>query len=398
MRGCASPVRLIGGAAAALVVAAFLVAAGGGLGSGSARSSFPGQPGLIAWIYGYSAPGRLYVSNPDATDQRLLIDAVTASPSWSPDGGSIALVGYQDDLDGEICLIGAGGGEPARLTARAGIDRDPAWAPDGVRIAYFRSGGGAAGIWVMRADGTGKRAIPDTGDAQGHPTWSPDGRRVAYETAAGIAAIDLNGTDKRTLTTTTGLGGDRNPEWSPDGASIAFQRADPLDLDVFVVSAGGGTAHNLTPDSDSQDADPTWAPDGRILFASGRPPVGAASFTGSLLWTMNADGTGVTALTSATSISRADPAWQAVGFVPLPPSPIRGTPGNDVIVGTPWDDVLLGLDGNDLIRGLGGNDILVGGRGNDRLDGGAGHDTARGGRGIDRCRAERRIDDCERSS
>jgi Tol biopolymer transport system component len=390
-------VRLIGRTAAALLVAALFLAAGGGLDSGRARSSVPGQPGLIAWTYGYSAPGRLYVSNPDASDPRLLVDAATASPSWSPDGGWLAFAGYQDDPDGEIYLIGADGSRLVRLTERPGTDTDPTWAPDGTRLAYFRSGAGAAGIWLMRADGTGKRLLPGTEDARGHPAWSPDGRRIAYETAAGIVAIDAEGTNRRALTTPTGPRGDMAPEWSPDGRTIVFQRADPSDLDVFVVGVDGGRAQNLTEDSQSEDADPTWSPDGRILFASSRSPLVSGSFTGSLLWTMNPDGTGVAALTSAASVSRADPAWQAVGFVPPSAPPIRGTSGNDVIIGTPWDDVILGLAGDDVIRGRGGNDVLVGGRGNDRLEGGAGRDTARGGPGSDICKAERRFD-CERPS
>lgn len=387
----------MGRTAAALIVAVLLLAALAGLGSGSARATFPGQPGLIAWVYGYFPPGRLYVSNADGSEQRLLVDASTESPSWSPEGGRIAFAGYQDDPDGEIYVIGADGGGLARLTEHSGPDRDPTWAPDGTRLAFFRSEIDAAGIWLMRADGTGKRLLPGTSDARGHPAWSPDGRRIAYETAGGIVAISPDGTDKRMLTTPTGPTGDRGPEWSPDSGTVVFERADPSDLDVFVVGADGAGLRNLTSDSPSEDADPTWSADGRILFASNRSPISSASFTGSLLWTMNADGTGATSLTSAASVSRADPSWQTLGFVPPPAPPIRGTPGNDVIVGTPWDDVILGLSGNDVIRGLGGDDTLVGGRGRDILDGGTGRDTARGGPGKDVCKAERKLD-CESSA
>lgn len=53
-----------------------------------------------------------------------------------------------------------------------------------------------------------------------------------------------------------------------------------------------------------------------------------------------------------------------------PPTPVQGTPGDDVIVGTDQDDVLLGGGGNDTICGLGGADRIVGGEGDDRLFGG----------------------------
>lgn len=54
---------------------------------------------------------------------------------------------------------------------------------------------------------------------------------------------------------------------------------------------------------------------------------------------------------------------------PVPP-PVRGTPGNDVIVGSSGDDVIEGLGGNDTICGLGGADTIRGGEGDDRLFGG----------------------------
>ncbi len=133
----------MGRTAPALIVAGLLLAAGGGLDSGGARGTVPGQPGLIAWVHGYFPSGRLYVSNPDARDQRLLVDAATESPSWSPDGARIAFVGYQDDSDGEIYVIAADGGGLVGLTEHSGRDRDPTWAPDGTRLAYFRGSSSA---------------------------------------------------------------------------------------------------------------------------------------------------------------------------------------------------------------------------------------------------------------
>jgi VCBS repeat-containing protein len=68
----------------------------------------------------------------------------------------------------------------------------------------------------------------------------------------------------------------------------------------------------------------------------------------------------------------------------LPPSPVFGTTGNDVLTGTADTDTIDGLAGNDQISGGAGADVLFGGAGNDRLSGNAGADHIDGGQGFDR--------------
>ena len=55
------------------------------------------------------------------------------------------------------------------------------WSPDGSRIAFAPfSHLGSVGIYVMNADGSGRRQITETANADGEPAWSPDGRRIAF--------------------------------------------------------------------------------------------------------------------------------------------------------------------------------------------------------------------------
>ncbi len=67
----------------------------------------------------------------------------------------------------------------------------------------------------------------------------------------------------------------------------------------------------------------------------------------------------------------------------VPPTPISGDGGNNILDGTVGDDVILGGEGNDTLNGDDGNDHLEGEAGNDELHGGAGNDVLLGGEGTD---------------
>jgi TolB protein len=59
-------------------------------------------------------------------------------------------------------------------------DIEPAWSPDGKKIAFARLVGGHPQIFVMNANGGGVRALTHGAPDHLDPTWSPDGKTIAY--------------------------------------------------------------------------------------------------------------------------------------------------------------------------------------------------------------------------
>jgi Tol biopolymer transport system component len=83
-------------------------------------------------------------------------------PAWSPDGTKIA---FASDRDGnpEIYVMNADGSDATRLTNDPGHDWNPAWAPDGSRIAFESDRDGAVAVYTMELDGSNPVRLTDRG-------------------------------------------------------------------------------------------------------------------------------------------------------------------------------------------------------------------------------------------
>ena len=113
------------------------------------------------------------------------------APAWSPDGRTIVFVSWRDG-NGEVYAMDANGSSPRNLTQNPAKDVRPAWSPDGRSIAFVsirdrhqrmqREFGRPepSDIYVMNADGSGKRNLTRDRANDDLPTWSPDGRRIAF--------------------------------------------------------------------------------------------------------------------------------------------------------------------------------------------------------------------------
>ena len=219
------------------------------------------------------------------------------NPAWSPDGRRLAF--QRGAAETDIWVVNWDRSGASRLTSGPVTDQDPAWSPDGSRIAFVRDGS----LHVMNADGSGVTRLSDTG-YDSHPSWSPDGSRIVFASSrTGSNAIHVmraDGTSVVQLTSESAY--DFHPSWSPNGQWIAFQR-NPYGVGSIWTMRPDGT--QLTRVVAGQT--PSWSPDGRRIIYELFGITHVAP-----------DGSGMTWLEDGFY-----PAWQPVGTLPAEPAPFR---------------------------------------------------------------------------
>jgi TolB protein len=173
----------------------------------------------------YGSP--LFVISADGSDPHQLAgvpDSMgTGSPDWSHDGKRIAFDGWQpafgeDWGQAHVFVINADGSSLKDL----GPGAMPSWSPDDKQLTYCQYGPDR-GVWIMNADGSGRRQI----DANGWGSqWSPKRNEIAYTVHDGGAALwvhDVAKNEHRELLERSynqiywGL------TWSPDGRWVCFK-------------------------------------------------------------------------------------------------------------------------------------------------------------------------------
>jgi TolB protein len=222
-------------------------------------------------------------------------------PSWAPAGSRIVLLRYGSAgaVDG-LWETDASGNHPSPYPGTNGAS-DPAWSPDGTRIAFSLPVRGQREIYVINASGTGLTRITFNSADDGAPAWSPDGNSLVFSRGdvngySSLVEINVTSLAETTLTT-PGATLDNSPDWSRTNDIVFSRAASSASIaHLFVIHYDGTGLHQITA-SRLNDRTPSWSPDSRrLVFSRG----GSDDLDPEQLFTANADGSGPTQLTSGT--------------------------------------------------------------------------------------------------
>jgi tricorn protease len=188
------------------------------------------------------------------------------------------------EVHGEIVTVPAEKGNIRNLTNSPAVaDRDPAWSPDGKRIAWFSDESGEYALHIRDQNGLGEVTKINLGGPPSYfysPVWSPDSKKIAYtdkrlnlwwvEAGKGTPVkVDTDYYDSPFHTL--------NPTWSPDSKWLAFTKQLPSHLHaVYIYGLESGKINQVTDGfSDALYAD--WDRGGKYLYLTASTDIGLSA-------------------------------------------------------------------------------------------------------------------------
>jgi len=224
---------------------------------------------------------------PDGSNDTWLAVGFARGHDWAPDGSTIVLAGLE-----VMSTLRCDGTMVSQTPLPPGMgSAEPAWSPDGLRVAFWAETRGLTHIWMLEL-ATGALVdltvpqVPARIPREHSPSWSPDGTQLVYDSSrdrefwlrpegdprGAALTADLHimtDAGAHVVNLTQSLDHEYDPAWSPAGHEIAFlRRPEGGFASVFVLDIDAGTEWRLT-DDDIGARDPSWAPDGqRIVFAA----------------------------------------------------------------------------------------------------------------------------------
>jgi hypothetical protein len=245
-----------------------------------APTATPGPEGWL--VLQTSSGGGLYVVNADGHGLRRLTDGL--DPAWSPDGAKIAFTRWRNPWG--AYLINPDGSGEQRLVDGVRL-KEITWSPDGTQIAFTINYGTSeeteicffgfcftippiytGQLWTADLETGALLSLPLDETGVHAPAWSPSGKRIVYAGDHGLAWIDPDTKEKGRFP--GGSVWDGSPAFSPDGQQIAFMGRVHTRWEIWLMNADGSGRRQLTGHSPQaqgapSNVSPTWSPDGEQI-------------------------------------------------------------------------------------------------------------------------------------
>ncbi|MGA7181572.1 MAG: Tol-Pal system beta propeller repeat protein TolB [Thiobacillaceae bacterium] len=221
----------------------------------------------IAYIQKRGKVFELKVADADGASPRTVVRSYEPliSPKFSPDGGRIAYVSFENKKP-VVFVQNLRDGSRRAVAAFKGSNSAPAWSPDGRHLAVTLTLDQNSQIYLIGADGSGMTRLIQGSTIDTEPVFSPDGKWIYFTSDRGgnpqIYKIAASGGEVKRVT----FNGSYNvsPAISPDGKLLAYIQRDGGQFQVAVMELDSGQSRVLT--DTTQDESPSFAPNGQIIL------------------------------------------------------------------------------------------------------------------------------------
>lgn len=247
-------------------------------------------PTFTATLESTSTPTLKPTNTPTATFTPTPLPGETVTPVASSGGtevfigGGAGQIAFASDRTGapQIFLVDLRGESAFQVTNMQGGACQPAWSPDGLRIAFISPCKGNEDIYkdtslyVINADGTGLEALDASPGGNFDPAWSPDGKTIAFTSArTGQMEIFMMPVDDPTSITQVTSGAAkveaRMPTWSPDGSKLVYVVKRVGVYQIWMMNADGTESTQIIRSGQAyNDYSPVWSPRNDLIIFNQR--------------------------------------------------------------------------------------------------------------------------------
>jgi tricorn protease len=211
---------------------------------------------------------RVTADLPEVRPHFVKVASRIANAALSPTGARAVF-----EARGEILTVPAEKGDIRNLTNTPGVhERNPAWSPDGTRVAYFSDESGEYALHIARQDGEAAAQKIDLGSPGSffyNPTWSPDSKKIAYtDKRLNLWYVDLaNGKPVHVFKDRfTGPEQITDAAWSPDSKWLAYTGQGKSHMrTVYAYSLATAESHAIT-DGMCDSLAPVFDRGGKYLY------------------------------------------------------------------------------------------------------------------------------------
>jgi serine/threonine protein kinase/Tol biopolymer transport system component len=247
-------------------------------GNGSVQFSFS-NTGNLVYIGGHSGFTNVSIYWMDHDGKFLPLRETAggfANPAFSPDGKRLALE-IREGSKSDVWVYEWERDTLTRLTLAGEINGSPVWTPDGQRIVYSsQQKDGLSSLWWMRADGAGDaQRLVESKSSQYAGSWRPDGKVLAFRqdntgTGLDIMTISVEGDEKsgwkpgEPKPFVNSAFNEMTPAFSPDGRWLAYMSNESGSYELYVRPfPGPGGKWQI---STAGGGYPKWSRNGKELF------------------------------------------------------------------------------------------------------------------------------------
>ena len=186
---------------------------------------------------------------------------INGAPNFSPDGNRLALT-LSKGGNPDIYVMNLASKQLTQVTTHFGIDTEPTWSPDGASLYFTSDRGGRPQIYQVSASGGSATRISFEGSYNASPSVSFDGKKIAVAQGSGntyrIAMLDRSlGSPRWSMLSPGSL--DESPSFAPNGAMVLYAGREGRRGVLYAVSADARVRQRLVL-AEGDVREPAWSP------------------------------------------------------------------------------------------------------------------------------------------